>query len=147
MLPVLVAKRDGRRWWWHADRFRWDDAGLSAREVGALVALADHAYRRRVDELARARADVLAEEPPAVREDALSPVVRFAVWCRDRGRCVDCGASRELVHDQIVPFSRGGRRWIANVELRCAPCCERRRHNEGRARVGRARVEAVSSFH
>ena len=150
VLPVLVAKRDGRRWWWYADRFWWAEGGLSARQVGTLVAQADLAHRRRADELVEARAAILGEEPPAMRPvdaHALSPVLRFAVRCRDRGRCVDCVSTQELIYDQIVPFSRGGRRWIANVELRCEPCCERRRHNEDRTRVGRARVEAVSSFH
>jgi hypothetical protein len=142
--PVLVAKRDGRRWWWYSDRFWWAEASLSAREVEALVRRCDLDQRQRSDELARARADILGEERPQ-QSVQLSPVVRFAVWCRDRGRCVDCAANTEVGYDQIMPFSRGGWRWIANVELPCAACCERRRHDELRTRVGRARIEAVSA--
>lgn len=147
VLPVLVAKRNGRRWWWYSDRFWWDDSGLSAREVEALVVRADAARQVRAEEQAEARASILGEERQPVPEANLSLVIRFAVRCRDRSRCVDCGASRDLDYDQIVPFSRGGWRWIANVELRCAPCRERRHHNEVRARVGRAQIEAVSALH
>ena len=145
--PVLVAKRDGRRWWWYSDRFWWDDSGRSGREVEALVLGWDVKQQRRADEVADARAAILGEERPGLPESKLSPVVRFAVRCRDRSRCVDCGANRDLGYDQRVPFSRGGWRWIANVELRCRACRERREHNELRARVGRARIEAVSALY
>ena len=142
-LPVLVTTRDGRRWWWYLDRFWWDDERLSARDIEALVLEADLGTRKRAAELARARAAVLGEELAPAPEESLSPIVRFAVWCRDRGRCVDCRTSESLGYDQIVPFSKGGSRWVANVELRCAPCRERRRRNETRKRVSRARIEAM----
>ena len=145
--PVLLTKRDGRRWWWYADRFWWADRGLSAREIEAYVLRADQLQSRRADEVARARAAILGEEQAPSRGETVSAVVRFAVRCRDRGRCVDCGTSDDVGYDQIVPYSKGGWRWIANVELRCASCRERRRHNEERTRVGRARVEAVSALH
>ena len=142
-LPVLVTRRDGRRWWWYLDRFWWDDERLSARDIEALVLEGDLGTRKRAAELARVRAAVLGEELAPEPEESLSPIVRFAVWCRDRGRCVDCRTSETLGYDQIVPFSKGGSRWVANVELRCAPCRERRRRNETRKRVSRARIEAM----
>lgn len=145
--PVLVAKRNGRRWWWYSDRFWWDDVGLSGREVEALVLQADATRQQRAEHLAKTRAAILGEELPSALEGSVSPVIRFAVRCRDRGRCVDCGTGRDLEYDQIVPYSRGGWRWIANVELRCAQCRDRRHHNEVRTRVDRARIEAVSGLH
>jgi 5-methylcytosine-specific restriction endonuclease McrA len=144
VLPVLVGKRDGRRWWWYSDRFWWDDSGLSAREVAVIVRRADLTQQQRADELARAREDILGEGQPRQLTQAVSPVVRLAVWCRDRGRCVDCRVGQDLGYDQIVPFSRGGWRWIANVELRCDPCRERRASNQERARVRRAQIDAAS---
>jgi hypothetical protein len=144
--PVLVGKHGGRRWWWYADRFWWDDARLSARQIETLVVRADHAELRRADELTRARRAILGEERTSVSPEGVSPVVRFAVWCRDRGSCVDCGTRQDVGYDRIVPFSKGGWRWIANVELRCARCSERRAHNETRTRVGRARVDATSQL-
>jgi hypothetical protein len=142
--PVLVAKREGRRWWWYLDRFWWDDEGLSPRNVAALVGHSDLQLRRQADDRARARADVLGLETASPREDDVSPIVRFAVWCRDRGRCVDCRSSDDLGYDQIIPFSKGGLRWIANVELRCAACRERRMLNTARTQMSRAQIESTS---
>ena len=50
--------------------------------------------------------------------------VKVAVWKRDQGRCVTCGATDHLHFDHDVPFSRGGSSITAeNVKLLCA------RHN------------------
>ena len=144
--PVLVAKRDGRHWWWYLDRFWWDDEGLSSREVEAHVLHADLERDQRAAELVRARTLVLGEEPAPARsrEQTVSPIVRFAVWCRDRGRCVDCRSTDDLEYVQIIPFSKGGLRWIANVELRCAECRRRRTLNTVRTEASRARIESTA---
>ena len=146
--PVLVEKRDGRRWWWYLDRFWWDDEGLSARDVAAIVLGGDRERTNRAAEAARARAALFGGVPPAQQsspdeDETFSPIVRFAVWCRDRGRCVDCRSLLDLDYVQIIPCSRGGSRWIKNVELRCAACRERRRHNMARTEVSRARIESA----
>jgi hypothetical protein len=50
--------------------------------------------------------------------------VKVAVWKRDQGRCVTCGAADNLHFDHDVPFSKGGSSiTIENVKLLCA------RHN------------------
>jgi hypothetical protein len=50
--------------------------------------------------------------------------VKVAVWKRDQGRCVTCGATDNLHFDHDVPFSKGGSSIaIDNVKLLCA------RHN------------------
>jgi hypothetical protein len=50
--------------------------------------------------------------------------VKVAVWKRDQGRCVTCGATDNLHFDHDVPFSKGGSSITeANVKLLCA------RHN------------------
>jgi hypothetical protein len=50
--------------------------------------------------------------------------VKVAVWKRDQGRCLTCGATDNLHFDHDVPFSKGGSSIIAdNVKLLCA------RHN------------------
>ena len=141
--PVLVAKRDGRRWWWYLDRFWWDDEGLSARDVAALVLGGDRERTNRAAEAARTRASLFEEGPAPDQEETFSPIVRFAVWCRDRGRCVDCRSLLDLEYVQIIPYSKGGSRWIKNVELRCAACRERRRQNTARTEVSRARIESA----
>ena len=141
--PMLVAKRDGRRWWWYLDRFWWDDEGLSARDVAALVTRGDRERTDRAAEVARTRASLFGEVLPPDKEETFSPIVRFAVWCRDRGRCVDCRSLLELEYVQIIPYSRGGSRWIKNVELRCAECRARRQLNTARTEVSRARIESA----
>jgi len=143
-LPVLVAKKDGRSWWWYADRFWWDDDGLPARDVQVIVLDADLRARQRAQDLAQARATLLDEERPLAETEHVSQVVRFAVWCRDRGRCVDCGTAENVGFDEILPPEVGGSNAAANVELRCRVCHERRALNQSRARVGRAQVDATS---
>jgi len=50
--------------------------------------------------------------------------VKLAVWKRDKGKCVKCGASDNLHFDHDIPFSKGGTSIDAkNVQLLCA------RHN------------------
>lgn len=50
--------------------------------------------------------------------------VKLAVWRRDGGRCVVCGATDELHFDHDLPYSKGGTSITENnVQLMCA------RHN------------------
>ena len=47
--------------------------------------------------------------------------VKLAVWKRDGGRCVQCGATDNLHFDHIIPYSRGGTSLHAdNIQLLCA---------------------------
>jgi hypothetical protein len=141
-LPVLVGKREGRSWWWYADRFWWDDDGLPAQDVRVIVLDSDLHAKRRAQELAEARATLLGEDRPVDADAHVSLVVRFAVWCRDRGRCVDCRTTENIRFDEILPPEVGRSRTRANVELRCDACRERRAFNQSRARVSRAQVAA-----
>jgi hypothetical protein len=50
--------------------------------------------------------------------------VKLAVWKRDGGKCVQCGATDELHFDHVLPFAKGGTSITPNnVQLLCA------RHN------------------
>lgn len=50
--------------------------------------------------------------------------VKLAVWKRDSGKCVQCGAANELHYDHVLPYSKGGTSVTPeNVQLLCA------RHN------------------
>lgn len=50
--------------------------------------------------------------------------VKLAVWKRDSGKCVICGASDDLHFDHDVPWVKGGTSLVAEkVQLLCA------RHN------------------
>lgn len=69
--------------------------------------------------------DAPAPEPSLGERSRMIPsAVRRAVWKRDRGRCVICGANDEIHFDHIIPYSAGGSSITAeNVQILCA------RHN------------------
>lgn len=49
--------------------------------------------------------------------------VKIAVWKRDYGSCVLCGAKENLHFDHEIPFSKGGSSiTVQNVRLLCAQC-------------------------
>ncbi|NWJ47743.1 MAG: HNH endonuclease [Chloroflexi bacterium] len=48
--------------------------------------------------------------------------VKVAVWNRDQGKCVECGATEYLEYDHIIPFSKGGASSVNNVQLLCRKC-------------------------
>jgi uncharacterized protein (UPF0248 family) len=48
--------------------------------------------------------------------------VKQAVWQRDQGKCVQCGATTYLEFDHIIPFSKGGASTVNNVQLLCRKC-------------------------
>ena len=73
-----------------------------------------------------------ADMPVTVGESELAPdqnrliptPIKITVWNRDRGKCVQCGASDNLHFDHVIPYSRGGSSLVAeNIQLLCA------RHN------------------
>ncbi len=70
-------------------------------------------------------------EDNTLKENKLKPRTRIipshikkAVWARDKGRCVICGATDELHFDHDLPYSKGGTSIATdNVKILCA------RHN------------------
>ena len=66
----------------------------------------------------------LKENTLRARSRIIPSTVKKAVWERDRGRCVMCGATDELHFDHDLPYSKGGTSITAdNVRILCA------RHN------------------
>jgi 5-methylcytosine-specific restriction endonuclease McrA len=67
------------------------------------------------------------DRPPAsqpARRRVIPTSVKLAVWRRDGGKCVVCGATDELYFDHDLPYSKGGTSITEeNVQLMCA------RHN------------------
>jgi len=66
-------------------------------------------------------------QPPSShiqRRRLIPTAVKLAVWQRDGGKCVICGATDELHFDHVLPYSKGGTSIKPeNVQLLCA------RHN------------------
>lgn len=48
--------------------------------------------------------------------------VKTAVWQRDGGKCVQCGATDYLEFDHIIPYAKGGAGTVDNVQLLCRRC-------------------------
>jgi hypothetical protein len=47
--------------------------------------------------------------------------IKLEVWTRDKGRCVLCGAQKNLHFDHDLPYSKGGTSLVAaNIRLLCA---------------------------
>jgi hypothetical protein len=62
--------------------------------------------------------------PVKARRRIIPTAVKLAVWKRDGGKCVECGATDELHFDHDLPYSKGGTSVTeVNVQLLCA------RHN------------------
>ena len=69
--------------------------------------------------------DAAAPAPSLGERTRMIPsAVKLAVWKRDKGCCVVCGARDELHFDHVIPYSAGGSSVTAeNVQILCA------RHN------------------
>jgi hypothetical protein len=57
-----------------------------------------------------------------ISREPIPEEVRFAVWRRDRGKCVKCGSNEKLEFDHIIPVSKGGSSTERNVQLLCERC-------------------------
>ena len=140
--PVFVLERDGRAWWWYLNRCWWDDGNLRRRQLEGLVLRRDLQRMLESDALARARIAVLGETEGHERLP-IPDSLHLSIWSRDRGRCVDCGSAERVNFDRIIATPTRRSETPRNFELRCQTCRDRRDHNEGRARISRARVDAV----
>jgi stress response protein SCP2 len=96
-------------------------AATSARG-GAAFAVADPDVVAATVEGALRVAKRLALVPGRRDSRAIPPEVKAEVWQRDRGRCVDCGATHHLEFDHVIPLSRGGATSPANLQILCRAC-------------------------
>ncbi len=52
----------------------------------------------------------------------ISHDTRLFIWTRDGGRCCNCGSTKNLHFDHIIPRALGGSGTADNVELLCQDC-------------------------
>jgi hypothetical protein len=119
-VPVALAEDDERTWWLFEDRVFWEDEGLEARDVLALVRERERRDRRRLERAHAALA--LDDGVRGPRRTAIPAEVRQAVFERSGGRCVACGATFDLQYDHVIPLALGGASTVENLQVLCAPC-------------------------
>jgi 5-methylcytosine-specific restriction endonuclease McrA len=109
----------GRTYWWCMDRFFWEDDGLDARDVLALVAERRLRARKRLE---RAHATLAQTRDDAPRREPIPRETRRVVWERDGGACVLCGDAFELQFDHVIPVALGGASTVDNLQVLCGTC-------------------------
>ncbi|MGI8557853.1 MAG: HNH endonuclease [Solirubrobacteraceae bacterium] len=117
-VPVAVADEGRRCYWWFRDRFWWEDDGLAAADVMALVLERESRARRRLE---RAHALMAGQRAPPLRT-AIPLEVKRVVWERSSGRCAECGSAALLEFDHVIPLAMGGSSTQGNLQLLCADC-------------------------
>lgn len=117
--PIELMRDERRCWWWHRDRYFWEDDDLCAEDVRALVAERE---RRKERQLERAHGQLQREAASKPVREPIPRDVRLGVWERDGGRCTTCGATALLQFDHVIPLAIGGSNSEANLQLLCDTC-------------------------
>ena len=117
--PVRLVCEERRTYWLFEGRFWWEDDGLDAADVLALLRQRERRHERK---LASAHASLAADADERPRREPIPREVKHAVWERDGGACVECGSAFDIQYDHIIPFSRGGAATVANLQILCGDC-------------------------
>jgi len=121
--PVLLCHDQRRNLWQYLDGFWWDDDGLDAEDIKALVLQ----RRRRLEQkLQSARSLMRAEESGRPTRVGIPTELRRVVFERDGGRCVECGGNFNIQYDHILPVAHGGATTLENLQILCAECNRRK---------------------
>lgn len=122
--PVYVMSEGERNLWQFQDRFYWENDGLSADQVHALLVTRQQRQHQRID---RAQATVnFGGQPRQASRGAIPDDLKQLVWVRDGGSCRNCGGTVELQYDHIIPVSMGGATSAENLQILCGPCNRRK---------------------
>ena len=125
--PTPIAEHDGRRYWWFELAIYWEDDDLDVHDVLALVRDRERRRRRRLERAhAALAADTDADATGQPRRQLIPRELRLAVFQRDGGRCAECGSSFDLQYDHVIPVALGGATTLANLQLLCSACNQRK---------------------
>jgi 5-methylcytosine-specific restriction protein A len=78
--------------------------------------------KKLVGEMNRYIKQDLPRKIPAISKVPIPIPVKYVVYYRDKGACRLCHTDFDLGYEHIIPWSRGGRNEVDNVELRCGSC-------------------------
>lgn len=101
------------------------DPDLTPDDVRAVLSQEANKRRLALDKAHALQAMTDRLDKPRQRE-RITQEVRFEVWQRDGGRCVECGDQRNLEFDHIIPFAMGGSNTARNLQLLCGDCNRRK---------------------
>jgi hypothetical protein len=121
---VRVARIGDRVYWQFQNFFYWDNDGLNADQVHALLVTRQQRERSRIE-----RAQAIVSQGcvnSGVQRDAIPDDLKQYVWTRDGGECRSCGATSDLQFDHIIPVSLGGATNEQNLQILCGPCNRRK---------------------
>jgi hypothetical protein len=122
--PVLVLSTADRHLWQFQSRFYWDNDGLNASQIYALLVTRGMREQQRIE---RAQAVVaMGSLPRGQLRGAIPDDLKQLVWHRDGGRCRNCGNRHELQYDHVIPLSMGGATTAENLQILCGPCNRRK---------------------
>jgi hypothetical protein len=124
--PFRLGEIGERTYWYFQDCFYWEDDGLDADELYALLVSRQQRERGRIERAKAMVAMGIQPQDQAHRRDVIPDDVKQLVWLRDGGRCRHCGAQAELQFDHIIPFSMGGSSNPENLQILCGPCNRRK---------------------
>jgi 5-methylcytosine-specific restriction endonuclease McrA len=124
---VGMSERDIRWYWELRQRYRASHAEALRRSTGSRQddSPAKASIEATVVESAPSRSDESATHSArstARKRSHIRKRIRQKVWIRDGGRCVDCGSTRNLEYDHIIPHSKGGADTVPNLQLLCIRC-------------------------
>jgi hypothetical protein len=124
--PCRLAGIGERTYWYFQDCFYWEDDGLDADELYALLVSRQQRERGRIE---RAKAMVsigMQPQDQVRRRDVIPDDVKQFVWLRDGVSCQHCGSQVELQFDHVIPVALGGSSNAENLQILCGPCNRRK---------------------
>lgn len=62
------------------------------------------------------------QDPKRYGRTPIPQAVKMAVFARDKGRCVQCGAAQSLQFDHVIPVAKGGSNGEENIQILCQRC-------------------------
>jgi len=86
----------------------------------ALLVDLGHPDNATIEDLARRQTEIGNERLANTR--SVPRWLRSTILERDGNRCVKCGSTIDLQIDHIIPFSRGGKTCVTNLETLCRDC-------------------------